>query len=767
VKWSGPAAIAIAGLVLAGSLVIAPTHVGAIGVRGTPPGVMNDIAPIPPGRVSSPLPPATPISITLTLTGADPGGLAKFLSSVESPSSVAYRHYLTAPEFESMFSPSTATVDRVAAELRSVGARDLSIPSDRLTVTAVLATSEVEALFGVSLVTVGSYLGAAEYTATGSPSLPSGLAGLVTGIGGLSNLAASHLTRNFALASTDRTLRRAGPPDYLTGNTSGAQWFIGSDYTQILGASHLFPGSGTPNATYPTHVAIATLLASGYNESTGTNLPPWDPTAIGWYLNSTLGPGWPSSNVTGVPVPYDGVTPPLPGPTSSLGDDTLDQIENSLDLEMAGSLAPGAPVYNFYLAGSLLASLPTGNDIADAFATALSDALTQSYGSARLGVVSASFGLPDLNDSAWNSALAMAAAMGVTVVVASGDQANAPNSLTGRDAGPWPTWPASATFNTSGAIAVGGVTVNVTGRPAGWYNSSGFVIQFDSNITGIQRLSTWYDTHLPGGIVAGSEGGMSTQFPEPYWQFHSAAQPPIVNATVAQGLTTLQRAEPDLAFPANFTIIADAANSTGAVFGSVLAGTSIAAPAFAGFLADEIAVRSGNAIGSSWSPFGFLDPTIYRAESFYAAHPAVAGNPIVDVTQGSNYFFSAGPGWDPTTGWGVPMALPFLTAMANGTITDYAYSGPTPGLPAHSSPAYPWVEIYVIFGVGLTVAVVLVIVTARRPSRTPPTVPWGAQTGGPPAAVPGHPYGGATFLCPYCGAVRPAEPIRCPNCGAL
>jgi hypothetical protein len=33
--------------------------------------------------------------------------------------------------------------------------------------------------------------------------------------------------------------------------------------------------------------------------------------------------------------------------------------------------------------------------------------------------------------------------------------------------------------------------------------------------------------------------------------------------------------------------------------------------------------------------------------------------------------------------------------------------------------------------------------------------------------VQGGVYPGATFLCPYCGAIRPAEPVRCPQCGAL
>jgi hypothetical protein len=436
---------------------------------------------------------------------------------------------------------------------------------------------------------------------------------------------------------------------------------------------------------------------------------------------------------------------------------------------MAGSLAPGAPLYNFYLSGGLINNDLGLADVADAFGTALGEALAYNYSTARLGLVSASFGTTDLNDTLWNSDLEMAAATGVTVLVSSGDQGNAPDDLTGRDQGQWPTWPASAAFNSSGALAVGGLSPTLAGEPAGWYNTTGLVLEYDANITGIANLETWYDTTEGPGGIAGSEGGLSTVIPEPYWQFHSAAQPPIVAAAVRQGTFTLGRAEPDLAFPANDTIVADYVNATGQIFGDVLGGTSVAAPALAGFLADAIAVRSGDSIGSSWQPFGYLDPTVYRMGSYYAANPNVTSSPFLDVTEGGNYVFSAGPGWDAVTGWAALSALPFLAAIGNRTVTEYNYTGPTPGIPpAPPGPSIPWTQIYLIFGLGLTAAVVLVLVMARPPRNEPSVVPYGAHLGaGSPFPTAGTVAGGATFLCPYCGAVRPAEPTRCPRCGAL
>jgi subtilase family serine protease len=762
-------AVALAGVVVVSSFAVALDLVRLPSPGPTNDALETDQVPVPRGAIPALLAGSSRIAITLTLTGADPTGLAEFLTAVQAPASPEYHHFLDAAQFEARFSPTAAEAASVAGALASDGATHVAIAPSRLTVSGELSAARVDALFGIELVRVGGTAERPLYTSVGAPSLPGPLAGRVTGIGGLSDTNPAGLSLGLARGAPIALATSGSAPAFISGNTSGAQWFIGSDYTQVLGASELFPGSGARNATFPTHVAVATLLVSGYNESTGTDLPPWQPAAIDWYLNHTLGPAWPISNLTGVPVDYQGVTPPLPGPNDGLNDTSDDQIENSLDLEMAASVAPGAPIYNFYVAGSAVENENDLGDLADAFALELSTALSYDYGAARLGAVSASFGLPDTNDSAWNAALQMAAGMGVTVVAASGDQGNAPDSLTDRPDGQWPTWPATAAFNTSGSIAVGGVTLNVSGGTAGWYNDSGFVIGFDRNLTGIQSVVTWYDTTEGPGGIAGSEGGLSAQIPEPFWQFHSAAQPPIAAAGGVQGTSFLGRAEPDVALPANYTIIATAENSTGAVTGYLVSGTSIAAPSFAGMLAEIVAVRSGNSIGGGWSPLGFLDPTLYRIGSYFAAFPSGNTDPFLDVTKGSNYVFAAAPGWDPTTGWGVPNATLLLATLGDPTVTNYTYTGPTPGLASNPGPTIPWLDIWIIFGIGLTAAVVLILVMARPSRRVPATVPWGAQTGRPPTYAPGPnapPYGGATFLCPYCGAVRPAEPVRCPTCGA-
>ncbi|MCI4343506.1 MAG: S8 family serine peptidase [Thermoplasmata archaeon] len=752
--------------------------------------LVTDEVALPDHALTRPLSASTELSIALTLPYSHSVTLSRFLSNVEDPASPAYRHFLTEPQFVSEFGPTPTTVQEVTSELRSSGALDLSVTPSHNVVSAVLSAGAVEHLLGISILQYGTADGLPLYSAVGTPVLPDALSGDVIGVGGLSDGADPLLSFDLhAGALSEVPGSRAS--QFVLSNTSG-EWFVGSDFTQAYGASSLFPGGSIgANGTFPVHLAIATLLASGYNESTNQNLPGWDPSVIQTYFNDTLPKSWPQPTVRGVPVDVDGIAAPAPGSFGSLNDSSLDEFENSLDLEMAGSLAPGASLYNFYFAGSLLTGSTPIGDLADDFADDLNAALVFPYAPDTLGVVSGSFGLPDLNDSAWDSDLTMAAGTGVTVVMASGDQGDAPDSMTGRGDGPWPVWPASVAFNTTGVTSVGGVSLSLDGVPTTTFNGSSLNVTFDSNLTGIGGMSAWWDTTGCPTLCAGTEGGISAVYPEPYWQLHSAAQPDIVRAASTQGATTLGRAGPDVAFPANSTVAYVYANATGAVYFTVLEGTSVAAPVFAGLVADLIAVenRSGLDLG-----LGYLDPTIYTMGSYFTAHPGAA-SPFLDVTVGENYVFSATAGWDATTGWGGLEALQFLAADENPVVTEFHYSGPTPGIASPpNAPIYD-LMVYVILGLSVVLAILVVIIFARptrraRPSRGRSPYGTGGPTYGqvstapdpadatpsfaptdayevPPPPPPVEAHAAATFLCPYCGSVRPAEPVRCPRCGAL
>lgn len=760
IRWLGWAVVAL----LAAVVAIPPGAVPAVlpGSSTHPTGAVwtTDVSVAPPG--AAPLPGDFPVRLEAALVPRHADRLSA-LDAELAGASGSSRGYLSESQFEAEFSPSPEAVAAVEAYFARFGAHSLAVTPDRLGVGLTLNASGLSAALGVDLLRTGtSASGAALYTTSGVPSEPSELRGLVSGIGGLSNLAnaGAHLDLGGVLYGGSRL----SPAQFVTESTTGEPWFVGSDFSRFYDESALFPPSAAvANATFPSGEAVATILASGYNTSANADLPPYDPAAVRQYFNDTFPAGWPAPSVSSQAVTIAGVTPPPAGPLGALNDTTFDQTENALDLEMAGSLAPGATLVDFYMAGSLIngpGSLPVG-DLADGFAQCLATALSHDYGAARLAAVTNSYGLPDLNDSLWNQELAHAAATGVTIVAASGDQGNAPQSLTNRFQGQWADWPASAAFASSGAVAVGGVSVTPDGSPNGSYGAAGLTVGYDAGLRGIASQSVWYDTLGGTGSYSGSEGGLSEVFPEPSWQLHSAAQPAIVNATLTQGgLGSLMRAVPDIALIANATIVydaEDAANNT--TYFQVVEGTSIASPVLAGLLASLSAVAG--------HPLGFLDPELYRVASFFSQNPGTAGSPLQDVTLGANYLFSAAPGWDPATGWGGLAATAWLAADANATVSQWNYTGPVPGLPLPSAPPSATVSpvLLLVFGVALASAAVLAIWAARpRSSTARPLPPLGPPVGAYAPPPPGSSLG--TFPCPYCGTTRPAEPVRCPGCGA-
>ena len=777
------------------SCLLAALPVGAASTHPMPSAaatIVTDAVAVPVGGHPVALASGTPLHLVVTLRSSDPAGLAALVASLGNPASPSYRHFLTVGQVSSRFAPSPTSVASVEGYFGAFGASGFSVTPDGFGVAFEIPSEGVSHALGVSMERVGAGPQLEPlYTAVGAATLPTSVSGLVGGIGGLSDVANLAFTTAVRPESARAPVR--GPASFVLDGTSGLSepWFFGSDFASAYRASSLFPPStAVANATFPTGEAVATLLMSGYNQTYNTDLPPFDPAVVDAYYNDTFPSGWPHPVVQGQPVTVSGLTPPVPGYFNGINDTTENSVENCLDLEMAGSLAPGARLVNFYFSGSILAapsSNPTNGDLADAFAETLSAALSYNYSPARLAVVSGSFGLPDVNDSLWNTELQVAQVLGVTVLAASGDQGNAPIDASGRFQGQWPTWPGTAAFDTTGTVAVGGLTPTLSGVPTSTFNGSELNASFDSSVTGVTSATAWYDTFGGYGNLSGSEGGASPVYGEPAWQFRSAAQPAIVNATVLEGLSSLGRSEPDLAFPANSTVAYILRNASGIYF-QVLEGTSIAAPVFAGMLASAAAVDGHS--------FGYLDPELYRIGSYYAAAPTDPTNPYEDVTTGANYVFSAAPGWDAITGWGALDAVRFLAADANPAVSNYNYTGPTPGLPPFAPPVtYGTTSVWLLALVGIAVAVaVILVISLGRPKTPPPpaysyapgsyppggsgtTVPPGAagpppswpQGYGPPAPGPGPlpPAAPHSFLCPYCGAPRPAEPTRCPFCGRL
>ena len=271
--------------------------------------------------------------------------------------------------------------------------------------------------------------------------------------------------------------------------------------------------------------------------------------------------------------------------------------EVMLDIEVAGSVAAGASIVVYFAPN-------TDQGFIDAIATAVHDTANKP------SVISISGGGPE---SAWtqqaitalDDACQSAAALGVTITVASGD-AGSTDGGTGNNV----DFPASSPH----VLACGGTKLLGSGGK-------------------ITSEVVWNE--LPNEGATG--GGVSNLFPLPSWQSNSNVPAP---ASSSGG-----RGVPDVAGDADpstgYTIRIDGQTA-------VIGGTSAVAPLWAGIIAVANAQNKSTA--------GFLNPLIYAAN----AQPGFR-----DITEGNNGAFQAGPGWDACTGLGSPN-LPTLFSLLAG-----------------------------------------------------------------------------------------------------
>jgi kumamolisin len=291
-----------------------------------------------------------------------------------------------------------------------------------------------------------------------------------------------------------------------------------------------------------------------------------------------------------------GTTPPsvqaisVDGAQNQPGDPNGPDGEVMLDIEVVGGVAPGVTIAVYFAPN-------TDQGFIDAVTTAVHDETLQP------SVVSISWGDAENNWAAqaiqqMESAFAAAAAMGVTVTVAAGDNGSSDGESDGLA---HVDFPASAPH----ALGCGGTRLVIANGE-------------------IASEVVWDDS--PGGDAGG--GGISDVFALPDYQL-DAGVPPSANAggRVGRGVPDVcGDADPDT----GYLVRVDGEDIT-------VGGTSAVAPMWAGLIA-----LLNQALGQ---PVGFLQPFLYSA-------PGIAA--LNDITSGSNGAYSAGPGWDPCTGLGSP-----------------------------------------------------------------------------------------------------------------
>jgi kumamolisin len=318
---------------------------------------------------------------------------------------------------------------------------------------------------------------------------------------------------------------------------------------------------------------------------------------------------------------YTGGTPVelirLPGAPSQIGDGAG---EVALDIQVVRGIAPRAQILNY-----------EGPNTSDGFVPIIARIVADG----RAKIVSISWGLCE-NWSAPSSMraeereFAAAFAAGISIFSSSGDDAaydcrrvDISDNPFERDLSPGVDWPTSS----PSVISVGGTFLTLR-RDGTYVEEAG------------------WEEPLGGG---GGGGGLSALQERPSWQVG-----PGVDNAASNGM----RQVPDVAGPADPTsgfVVTYTDHVLGLVSGQV-GGTSAAAPFWAAsmLLTQQLAQREGV------TALGPLGPVLYRIS---AEQPA--GAVFHDIIRGGNLLYSAGLGWDYSTGLGSPRVAPLARAIVD------------------------------------------------------------------------------------------------------
>ena len=285
--------------------------------------------------------------------------------------------------------------------------------------------------------------------------------------------------------------------------------------------------------------------------------------------------------------------------------------EVMLDIEVSASVAPGAKIVVYFAPN-------TDQGFIDAIGSAVHDTTNKP------SVISISWGGPE---SSWtkqsmtalDAACQSAAALGITITVAAGDNGSS-DGATGNNV----DFPASSPH----VLACGGTKLVGSG----------------SSIT---SEAVWNEQASNEGATG---GGVSNVFALPSWQAKAKVPAPS-GKTGGRGV-------PDVCGDADpvtgYQVRVDGQSM-------VIGGTSAVAPLWAGLIALNNQQNGKSA--------GFFQPQIYAAK---------AASAFRDIVSGNNGAFSAGPGWDACTGLGSPIGSKIIALLAASTATKKKGSGKKP-----------------------------------------------------------------------------------------
>ena len=564
--------------------------------------IQASLRPLPEARRAAEIEPQHTFTVTIRLRRrADAPPLPDQAHWVATP--IGRRRFLSRAEFAAGYGAAQEDIDRVANFVRSQGLTvdETSIP--RRTLVASGTAEQMSRAFSVELA-IYEYNGENFRSHTGDIYLPAEVADVVEGIYGLDNRKLLH------------RLGGTGP------KPKGAK---GLTPPQVAGLYNFpsWPVTGQTIGIFEFSAVIITTSGSSF-------FPGGFAVSDVQQFMTLLGL---SPTVDIAVVSVDGVTN---NPGGSVGNLVGTDLEATTDLEVALSVAQGAKAAVYYAPNS-----PQG--YIDALTTAIHDTVNAP------SVISISWGEAENTSGFTCSAIANisatfqeAAALGITVLVASGDDGA---NVRANDNSSHVSYPASDPW----VIACGGTyTANVKG----------------SSFT----QGTWSD---PLGATG---GGLSVCFvPPPAWQAKANLPPSVISGN-PQG-----RGVPDIAGNASpfsgYDLVLYGTQTTKLLatpkpksFVGLVGGTSAVAPLYAALIA-MINADFGEAVG-------YINPTLYAIaektgqkvfvdiddglnNTFNFSVPKLPPPPLTGTAPG----YTSVKGWDACTGWGTVDGIALLNAL--------------------------------------------------------------------------------------------------------
>ena len=561
----------------------------------------------------------TAITLFFNRSAAQQAALDQLLIDLQDPSSPRYHQWLTPEQFGAQFGLSSQDIAKVTSWLTSQGFTVTGTGRGSNFITFSGTAGQVQQAFETSIHSV-MVDGEAHIANMTDPTLPAGIAGVVTGLTGLNDLKLKSRARVTQVSGSTAQANDVHPQ--FTSSISGSHYVSPGDFYTIYkvpAASTGITGSGVTIAVMgQTDISISDVTAFRSASSLSTaNLP-------SVYCIKTNSAGTVTSS--GI------VTSPASAP-SCVGTSTSDLAEAQLDVEWSGAVAQSASI--LYV------------DSVDVLNISLIQAINQNLAP----IISISYGLCEASAGAsslasFNQIFQQANAQGQTIVGPAGDSGATDCDYSSYSAvgGLAVDFPGSSPNVTS----VGGTMFN-EGTGTYWQAASGTDV-ISSALSYIPE-SVWNETSSTNGLGAGG-GGASLFFAKPSWQVGNGV--PADSARDVPDLALNAAANHDgYLFCSSGSCTSGYRNSAGNL--NVVGGTSVGAPSFSGILAlieQKIASKIGNANPTIYglangAQYGSVFNDVYTGNN---NSPCIQGTP--NCATGASIGYSATTGYDLATGWG-------------------------------------------------------------------------------------------------------------------